>query len=81
MTVELRGPCTTITGWTEMPPAEQMVDCAGCPVRDACLAYALDLERGADLALVRHHVVYGGKTGRDRAKLIADYRRGLELAR
>ena len=46
--------------------------CARCPVRDECLALAMDAERGTGIN--RRHGIYGGLTPRERLRLASKRR-------
>lgn len=72
------GVCARRPWWDGMPTAEQLLDCSACPVRDACLDYALTAEYRQEPTHVAHYPVYGGLTGRQRARLVAAARRARQ---
>lgn len=62
--------CAGQLGFYDAPARECVPVCEGCPARLACLAYALSLEEAEPLSsIAKDFGVYGGLTGRQRARL------------
>ena len=74
--------CRSIPTFTEMPELEQRGECWSCPVRLACLEYALDGPVVA-LASPTDHAwpVYGGLSGHELASAQRSRRQKQERAR
>lgn len=61
------GRCVGLTDFTEWDVLEQLHTCSECPVKAKCLTYSLEQE---SQYAAKISVVYGGKTGQQRAAIL-----------